>query len=43
MLMESRYGEYFRVEGDFTTHFGIFDCNCTGDNHKENSPSGLCC
>lgn len=26
MLSETRYQEHFKVIGDFTTHYGIFDC-----------------
>lgn len=26
MLTHSRYGEHFRVIGDFSTHYGVFDC-----------------
>jgi arsenite methyltransferase len=26
MLADSRYGRYFRVDGDTDTHYGLFDC-----------------
>lgn len=26
MLSETHYGKHFRVEGDFSTHYGAFDC-----------------
>ena len=26
MLSETRYAEHFRVDGDFSTHYGAFDC-----------------
>lgn len=26
MLLETRYGEHFRIDGDFTTHYGSFSC-----------------
>ena len=26
MLSQTRLGRHFRVEGDFSTHFGLFDC-----------------
>jgi len=27
MLMETHYGKHFRIEGDFSKHYGAFDCS----------------
>ncbi len=27
MLSQSRFAEHFRIEGDFSTHYGLFDCS----------------
>lgn len=41
MLSETRYKEHFRVDGDFSTHFGEFDCSDILS--KEESSNGGCC
>lgn len=38
ILTQTRYGEHFRVEGDFSTHYGAFECGVVVD-----SKSGGCC
>ncbi len=30
MLSETRFAAHFRVEGDFSTHYGVFDCGSSG-------------
>ncbi|NRB37378.1 MAG: methyltransferase domain-containing protein [Pseudomonadales bacterium] len=39
MLTETRYSEYFEVIGDFSQHYGVFDCSDDSDNNELN----LCC
>jgi len=40
MLVQTRFKDHFRVEGDFSTHYGIFDCRPdTGDARE----SSACC
>jgi len=41
MLSETRFTEHFRVEGDFSTHFGAFECNPNSLNHDAKLAS--CC
>lgn len=43
MLSESRYGKHFKVDGDFSTHFGIFDCSGTTISGEQDKQSGACC
>lgn len=41
MLSETRFADHFRVDGDFKTHYGLFDCasvHTTGNSH-----TGVCC
>lgn len=40
MLTETRYREHFNVAGDFSTHYGVFDC---GGTPEDSTPSGACC
>jgi arsenite methyltransferase len=40
MLKDSRYGKHFDVLGDFSTHYGPFDC---ADDASENENIGACC
>lgn len=40
MLSETRYGEHFDVIGDFSTHYGLFDCSADGDGSDSAAP---CC
>ncbi len=37
MLTESRYRDYFRVTGDYATHYGLFS------SHESHRSSGSCC
>ncbi len=45
MLSETRFGEHFRVVGDFSTHYGPFDCAPAdaSANAASNGDSGACC
>lgn len=40
MLSQTRYAKHFRVEGDLSTHFGLFDCGPTASSSP--SLSGCC-
>ncbi|MGR9087352.1 MAG: methyltransferase domain-containing protein [Gammaproteobacteria bacterium] len=42
MLSGSRYGEHFRVLGDKSRHFGLFDC-VPGPNNDAAKADGACC
>jgi arsenite methyltransferase len=41
MLSETRYGWHFRVVGDRSVHYGVFDC-APGLAQEEASPGGCC-
>ncbi len=41
MLYNSRFGRHFKVEGDTSQHFGIFDC--APSNSAQAESSGGCC
>lgn len=41
MLRDSRFGRHFRVEGDASTHYGLFDCRPAST--TTDAPSGACC
>lgn len=47
MLAQTRYAPHFRVEGNLSTHFGLFDCSPKGaaskGNGSENPPSNQGC
>jgi len=38
MLKDTRFKDHFRVEGDFSTHYGVFDCA-----PSDNVDTGACC
>lgn len=40
MLSESRYSDYFKIDGDFSTHYGHFDCQPAS---TAGSADGGCC
>ncbi len=42
MLTRTRYGRYFQVVGDTSTHFGLFDCNEPSP-QDVTSEFGACC
>jgi SAM-dependent methyltransferase len=39
MLSQTRYADHFRVDGDFSTHYGIFDCAP----QPASTTGGACC
>ncbi|MEM8836814.1 MAG: methyltransferase domain-containing protein [Pseudomonadota bacterium] len=43
MLTQSRLKEHFRVDGDFSTHYGLFDCGTPGPAQTTDVTSGACC
>jgi len=43
MLSESRYGKHFRVDGDFSTHYGAFDCSGSHPAINGSYDSEFCC
>ncbi len=42
MLAQSRYGKHFRIEGDKSTHFGLFDCG-PAPSAPGTAIAGACC
>lgn len=40
MLSQTRYAPYFRIIGDISTHYGLFDCGTVGE---AAGLSGACC
>ena len=42
MVQDTRYGRYFDVLGDRSTHFGLFDCEPTPSADGV-TPAGSCC
>ena len=40
MLSETRYQKHFHIQGDRSTHFGLFDC---GDDSPSSPGPGSCC
>ena len=40
MLAQTRYADHFRIDGDFSTHYGLFDC---GPQAAVTAASGACC
>ena len=42
MLSQSRFGSHFRIEGDKSRHFGLFDCGPTGS-PQSSQDVGACC
>jgi len=45
MLENTRFGEYFKITGDRSNHFGLFDCGPTAAtiNSADTSAVGSCC
>ena len=45
MLSETRYSDYFTVQGDRSTHFGAFECECSRFNAitPERNATPSCC
>ncbi len=42
MLSQTRYAPHFRVDGDFSIHYGVFDCGSDVPSSDSGS-SGACC
>jgi len=42
MIADTRYARHFRVEGDLSTHYGLFDCGPT-PTAPTTGPAGACC
>lgn len=42
MLAQSRFGEFFEIQGDESKHFGLFDCSSPTVTESE-APPGACC
>lgn len=40
MLTQTRFKNHFRVDGDFSTHYGMFDCAPAS---KDSKDTGACC
>ncbi|MGZ4960088.1 MAG: methyltransferase domain-containing protein [Methylomonas sp.] len=42
MLADSRYGQHFKISGDKSRHFGLFDCT-PGPQGESSAAGGSCC
>ena len=40
MILQTRLNEHFKVAGDFSTHYGLFDCS---QNTMEDTSIEACC
>lgn len=40
MLSQTRLKDHFRIEGDFSTHYGVFDCSLSP---SDKTNTGACC
>lgn len=43
MLSATRYAPHFRVDGDKSRHFGLFDCGAGADTAAEQGKAARCC
>ncbi|MGE3535704.1 MAG: methyltransferase domain-containing protein [Parachlamydiales bacterium] len=43
MLSDTRYGAHFKIVGDLTQHYGLFDCTSPIDATKKTDAFGACC
>jgi len=43
MLSQTRFAKHFRIVGDFSTHYGAFDCAPAAADGDSDSGSGSCC
>lgn len=43
MLQQTRYGDHFKISGDMSTHFGLFDCAPVGMQTTDQAMPGACC
>ena len=42
MLAQTRFKDHFKLEGDFSVHYGVFDCT-SGASSTDDTDSGSCC
>jgi len=42
MLSKSRFNSHFKITGDFTTHYGAFDCSPAGSTVVDETGTGCC-
>ncbi|MDH5546164.1 MAG: methyltransferase domain-containing protein [Gammaproteobacteria bacterium] len=43
MLQDTRFRDHFRVEGDTSVHYGLFDCSTGTADAGDDCASGACC
>ena len=43
MIQQTRYASHFKVTGDLSTHYGLFDCGAKTEGNNEKISSGGCC
>ena len=43
MVQETRYGKHFRVDGERSTHFGLFDCGPVSATTPSKTDGSSCC
>jgi len=43
MLSETRFGRHFKIVGDHSTHYGLFDSGPSAPLETNNSSDGACC
>jgi arsenite methyltransferase len=43
MLQQSRFGAFFEIQGDESTHYGLFDCNSPSVTTEADATPGACC
>ncbi|MEK7357978.1 MAG: methyltransferase domain-containing protein [Bdellovibrionota bacterium] len=43
MLASTRFAKHFRIEGDTSTHYGLFDCAPVGATPTTSATPGACC
>ena len=42
MLHQTRFSKHFKIEGDTSTHYGLFDCSATPSSPDSKSSGGCC-
>lgn len=42
MLKDSRYGKHFKILGETSTHYGLFDCASDASNPSNGMPAACC-
>jgi hypothetical protein len=43
MLQQSRFGAFFEIQGDESTHYGLFDCSTPTVSTDADAAPGACC